>query len=140
MHRSLKHLRHELGGKVSVPFSHTKKFSEGFVKPKTKKFEHQYDSNGDIVSIECWYQSVTEMTSMLVGEKLTELKVKPKDVQSIDFILGGDHGKEAFRLCTRVVITLDDGVMHYIDYGNAGTVFGKDTKGVLEQSIMPWPT
>jgi len=33
---------------------------------------------------------------MLVGEKLTELKSKPKDVQSIDFILGGDHGKEAF--------------------------------------------
>ena len=62
MHRSLKHLWHGLGGKVSILFSHTKKFSEGFVKPKTKKFEHQYDSNGDIVSIECWYQIITEMT------------------------------------------------------------------------------
>jgi len=62
IHCLLKHLRHGLGGKVSVPFSYTKKFSEGFVKPKTKKFEHQYDSNGDIVSIECWYQIITEMT------------------------------------------------------------------------------
>ena len=53
MHCSLKHLRHGLGGKVSVPFSHTKKFSEGFVKPKAKNFEHQYNSNRDIVSIEC---------------------------------------------------------------------------------------
>ena len=66
------------------------------MKPKTKKFEHQYNSNGDIFSIECWYQSVTEMTSMLVGEKLAKLKTKPKDVQSIDFILSGDHGKEVF--------------------------------------------
>ena len=67
MHRSLKHLRHRLGGKLSVPFSHTKKFSEGFVKPKTKKFEHQYDSNGDIVGIKCWYQSVMEMIRLVVA-------------------------------------------------------------------------
>ena len=28
--------------------------------------------------------------------------------------------------------------MHYVEYGGAGTVFGKDTSEVLEKSIMPW--
>jgi len=140
MVRSLKHLRHNLKGKVSVPFIHTKKFSEGYVKPKVKKFEHQYEKSGEIVSIECWYQDVDKMSALLIGEKLTELQLKPNDVKSIDFILGGDHGKDAFRLCFRVVIALEDDKMHYIDYGGAGTVFGKDTCEVLEKSIMPWLT
>ena len=137
---SLKHLRHGLKGTVSVPFLHTKKFSEGHVTTKTKKFDHQYDSNGEIVSVECMYQSVQEMTCIMVASKLTELKLKPADVKSIDFILGGDHGKEAFRLCFRVVITEQNDTMHHCDYGCAGTVFGKDTPEVLEKSIMPWLT
>ena len=73
---SLKHLRHGLKGTVSVPFLHTKKFSEGHVTTKTKKFDHQYDSNGEIVSVECMYQSVQEMTCVVVASKLTELKLK----------------------------------------------------------------
>ena len=140
MVRSLKHLRHNLKGKVSVPFIHTKKFSEGYVQPKVKKFEHQYEKSGEIVSIECWYQDVDKMAALLIGDKLTELQLKPTDVKSIDFILGGDHGKDAFRFCFRAVIALDDDKMHYIDYGGAGTVFGKDTCEVLEKSIMPWLT
>ena len=86
------------------------------------------------------YQNVAEMTTQLVGEKLTELKVKPSNVISIDFILGGNHWKDAFCLCFRIVITMSGGKMHYVDYGGAGTVMGKDMIDVLEKSIMPWLT
>ena len=61
-------------------------------------------------------------------------------MREVDFILGGNHGKESFCLCFRVVITIDDGTMHYVEYGGAGTLFGKDTPEVLEKSIMPWLT
>lgn len=64
--------------------------------------------------------------------------MKPEDVKDIDFILGGDHGKEAFRLCFRVVLTPVKGDMIYRDYGGAGTALGKDTSDVLKQSILPW--
>ena len=137
---SLKHLRHHLKGKVAVPFYHTKKFSAGYVDPKVKSFDHQYEKSGELVTISCWYQNVCKMTEILVAEKLTELKVKPKEVKEIDFVLGGDHGKEAFRLCFRVVITLCNDTMHYVQYGGAGTVFGEDTSEVLDKSIMPWLT
>ena len=36
MIRSLKHLRHGLGGKVAESFIHTKKFTKGYVEPKVK--------------------------------------------------------------------------------------------------------
>ena len=74
------------------------------------------------MSVQCWYQSVDKMTEVLVSNKLTELEIKLNDVKNVDFILGGGHGKEAFRLCFCVVITLDDGTMHYVEYGGAGTV------------------
>ena len=96
MVKSLKHLRHNLKGKVAVPFYHTKKCSEGYVDPKVKQFDHQYEKSGEVVPIPCWYQDVDKMTEALVAEKLTELKVKPKEVKEIDFVFGGDHGKEAF--------------------------------------------
>ena len=38
------------------------------------------------------------------------------------------------------VITLNNGTMHYVEYGGAGTIFGKDTPEVLEKSIMTWLT
>ena len=139
MVRALKHLRNSLGQNIAVPFVQTKRFSHGYVEPQVKKIEHQYE-NGDISMIHCSYQSVAEMTTKMVGEMLTERKVKPTDVLSVDFILGGDHGKEAFRLCFRLVVTLVCGKMHYRDYGGAGTVHGKDTPEVLEKSIMPWLT
>lgn len=44
----LKHLRHKLGRRISVPFLKTKQFSRGYVRPKIREFEHQYD-NGEIV-------------------------------------------------------------------------------------------
>jgi len=92
------------------------------------------------VSVECWYQRVDTMTEVLVSNKLTELEIKPNSVKDVDFILCSDHRKEAFRQCLRVVITLNDGTTHYVEYGGAGTVFGKDTPNVLEKSIMPWLT
>ena len=45
--------------------------SEGYVKLKVKKFEHCYDSKGGFVGIECWYQSMIEMTSILVAENFS---------------------------------------------------------------------
>ena len=69
-----------------------------------------------MVLIEYWYESVDKMTEILVTNKLTKFKVKLQELWSLDFILGGDHGKDAFRLCFRVVITLNNGTMHYIKY------------------------
>ena len=72
---------------------------------------------------------------------MTANTIEPKEVLSVDFILGGDHGKEAFRLCFRVVVTVIGGKFYHKDYGGAGTVFSKkDVPDLLEKTIMDWLT
>ena len=141
MIRSLKHLRFGLGGaKVSVPFLHIKQFSEGYVQPRTKKFKHVYpDKSFEWVKVE--YQPIDEVYPIVVRELMTEKNLTPEQVAHLEFVLGGDHGKEAFRLCFRVIITTDDGTLHYKDYGGAATIFSKkDSPDILEAAIMDWLT
>jgi hypothetical protein len=138
--RSLKHLRASLGSKVSVAFLEIKKFTEGYTEPKTKKFEHQYP-DGSIETITCEYINVAQEYAHVVGEMLNRMKTTPADVLSLDMLLGGDHGKEAFRFCFRVVVTLVDGTVEYADAPGTATVFGrKDTREVLEKTILDWLT
>ena len=60
--------------------------------------------------------------TIVVCEFKTEENLNPEQVECLELVLGGDHGKEAFRLCFRVIITTKDGTLHYKDYGGAATV------------------
>jgi len=43
------------------------------------------------------------------------METTPADVLSLDMLLGGDHSKEAFYFCFRVVVTLVDGTVESTD-------------------------
>ena len=136
----LRHLRFANGGaSVSVPFREIKQFGRGFVEPKTKNFKHQYPP-GKFEWVECEYQPVDECFVNVLGDLLTTHRVQPDDVQDVYFVLGGDHGQEAFRLCFRAIVLLKTGKLLYEDYGGAGLVPGKDDRDVLDASLMPWLT
>ena len=124
--RVLRHLKHTFGGaKISVPYFEIKQFAEGYVELKVKKFKHQYP-DGKIEWIECEYQPVDKLFALVAGEILMEHSISPQNVEELYFVLGGDHGQEAFRLCFRVIIQLRSGDLKYRDYGGAGLAKGKD--------------
>ena len=136
--RTLKHFRANLNSKVSVPYHLTKKFGKGYVIPRTKKFQHQYD-NGEIKTVEVEYQDVSEITRDTVQKILRKHNIKPEDILDIHFVFGGDHGVGAFRLSYRCIVTLKDNTMFH-DGGICGTINGKDKPEILEESIMEWLT
>jgi hypothetical protein len=114
-----------------------KQFSRGYVVLKTKKFKHQYP-DGKFEWVTCEYQPVDELFVNVTSEILTEHGAKPSEVEKLYFTLGGDHGKEAFRLCFQAIVLLKSGKLLYQDYGGAGLVKGKDDRDILDATLMPW--
>jgi len=75
-----------------------------------------------------------------VTDIMNENHIKPLDVIALEIVLGGDHGKGAFRLAFRAIVTVTSGTMYHCDYGGVAYVTGKDTPDVLEAAIMDWLT
>jgi len=135
----LKHLRHCFNGKVAVPFKDTELFSDEYVKPITKKFEFEHE-NGDREIILCDYQNVADVLLLVLADIYAEQALSPEDVLRVDFILGGDHGIGAFRLCFRTVVKLKTGALIHKDVGVGTVVCKKDSSKVLEACIFNWLT
>ena len=56
---------------------------------------------------------------------MDENHMKPLDVIALEIVLGGDHGKGAFRLALRAIVTVTSGTMYHCDYGGVAYVTGK---------------
>ena len=79
------------------------------IQPKTGTYVYNYDDNGpkrEIVQFD--YQSVSDMFIHVLSQLLMENHVPIKTVCRVALVLGGDHGKGAFRLVIRVLILLED--------------------------------
>ena len=68
-------------------------------------------------------------------------RYQPFDVTKIRLIIGGDHGKGAFRLCFRTVINVEGEKKPIYKTKSIAEVYCAKEEGiVLENSIMPWLT
>jgi len=134
----IKHSQANLDTQYAVPFNQTKRFSEGYIKPQTKKFTHQYE-DGKIETVTCEYQDICEIAEQHVGAIIQEDKVQPNDIADVDLAVGGDHGVGAFRVACRTIVTSKDDNMRYRQ-AIVATAVCKDTPETLKKTIMDWLT
>jgi hypothetical protein len=69
-----------------------------------------------------------------------ENHVSIKTVRRVALVLGGDHGKGAFRLVIRVLILLEDEQVLYKDLGVATILCKKDSAEIFKNTIYDWLT
>jgi hypothetical protein len=139
----LKHVRHGTGCKISVSAKHLKKFAENMIQPKTGRYVYNYtDSSGnnkrEIVQYD--YQSVSDMFIHVVSQLLIENNVHMSKVRRVGIVIGGDHGKGAFRLVIRVLILLEEEQVLYKDVGVATIFCSKDSAEIVKNTIYHWLT
>ena len=72
-----------------------------------------------------------------MSELLAERNKNASEVTRVDFVIGGDHGIGAFRLCIRVIIKLISGELIHKTVQVAKVVCKKDSADILEKTILP---
>ena len=115
----------------------------GFTKERTGciEYNHGPKSKKKPETIKFEYQSVSDEFLLRVGEVLTENKIKPQQVERIGFVIGADHGKDAFRVCFRCTVKLFGSDKLIYKTASVGSVYcNKDTSDIVEKTILNWLT
>ena len=131
-------LRYKFGTAVTVPFSHIFHLFHGYTVPKHMVLDH-VDGEKWPEQIHVQYQDVAKEVQRGVEELLEEHVASPFNIKRICLIIGGDHGKGAFRLCFRIVINLWGMTKPIHKTKSIAEVYCKKEEGILlEKTIMPW--
>ncbi len=122
----LRHLRFSLGGKITVPCSRIKDLHIGVTTPQIGSTEWQDPDSGRVEMIQCEYKSMIDEYKFGLTKLLTSHSVWADDVDDIDFVIGGDHGKGKEPLYCKTTC--------------AKVFYKKDSAEILDRTIMPWLT
>ena len=79
---------------------------DGYTVPKTKTIEYKIEGKLPELHV-AHYQSIDEEFRRCVSAVLEEYSVSPKRISRVRLVLGGNHGKGAFCLCFRLLISMD---------------------------------
>ncbi len=83
-----------------------------------------------------WKDPVLETTASVAG-LINGYSLNPEDISFIHAVYGGDHGKNKFRFCGKVVIRTKDGNYYDDVFGLADVACKKDNGIVLDNTVMP---
>ena len=53
-------------------------------------------------------EDIVHKTAAQLSRFLTSKKIEPKDIRQVDMVAGGDHGKGAFQVGSKVIVVLND--------------------------------
>eukprot|EP00986_Skeletonema_menzelii_P012891 scaffold7282_cov81-Skeletonema_menzelii.AAC.1 len=83
-----------------------------------------------------WKDPVLETVASVTG-LVNGYGLSPDDILFIHAVYGGDHGKNKFRFCGKVVIKTKDGKYYDDVFGLADVACKKDNGMVLDNTVMP---
>ena len=87
--------------------------------------------------VEYWTKDPAfEFTQLLQGI-IGGRSIDPKVIKSINIVHGGDHGKEKFRFCSKLLIYMNNGDCHSEVFGLADIKCHKDHAQILDHTCMP---
>lgn len=131
----LRHLKAFFGRRITVPESKIRELENGALPPITDS--NEIDNN----TIHFWYKKIDEVICHRIK---TELKYRGQDFfakngyDSLDIVLGGDHGARRFRAELRLIFR-NSRNMHINPYSTTLCVGSidctKDTRDILDKTI-----
>ena len=132
----LKHLRYHFGSKSFAPLHETKMYGEGYTEVKTGVIEYKTDETKIMEKIP-W--SVKDAAAEVASQLCCQLNSKAislDQIERLDFVVGGDHGKGVFIFCGNIVVVLRSGERIKIEVVLAEILCRKDTADLIKNTIL----
>ena len=87
--------------------------------------------------VEYWMKDPAYEFVQLLQDIISGCSIDPKSIRSINIVHGGDHRKEKFRFCSKLLIYMDNGDCHSEVFGLADVKCRKDHAQILDNTCMP---
>jgi hypothetical protein len=87
--------------------------------------------------VQYWTKDPAFEFVQLLQDIISGHSIDPKTIKSINIVHGGDHGKEKFRFCSKLLIYMDNGDCHSEVFGLADVKCRKDHAQILDHTCMP---
>ena len=136
----LKHLRCFFEPhKITVPLSRIYSLVEGYTKPRVKVFEYHVDGSKFPEIVHAQYQNISKEFVRAVEELIEENTILSNSITRIFLVVGGDHGKGAFRVVFRALLSIQGRREPVYKTKAIAEVYCKKEEGVLlDESVIPW--
>ena len=112
---------------------------EGHTEVYQDTIQYAYEEGKAKETIDFQYKNAADETSAQLKRQLRSRGIKDlKDIDRIDFIIGADHGKGAFIVGAKIVVTLKQDSIHEsfsFEISIAEIICRKDTAAVLKATI-----
>ena len=135
----MRHLRHHFGKEFFAPEYKVQLLCEGHTEVYHGSIEHAYEEGRAKETIDYQYKNVADETSAQLKRQLRSRGITElKDIVRIDFIIGADHGKGAFIVGAKIIVTFNEDSNHEsfsFEISIAEIICRKDTAAVLKATI-----
>ena len=120
---------------VTIPQSEVDELGKGYVLGTYGKYIHKPEQSSKPEEIKYWTKDLGDVMTNELNRFVNSGKINASNMKQVLCILGGDHGKGAFRATLKVVIRLTDGTEIVSRRRVAHIDCKKDTGVVIKNTI-----
>ncbi len=144
-----RHLNNHFGKGICPTHKEMSSLSEGYRESKIGSIKWDYDqgcesNSNSIEKAECITWEVSDLSDDVAARLARELKSRnlqdPNHVQSVEIVVGGDHGGPAFIFGGSVTVKLQDEEAIKFELISCQLMCRKESAGLIEATVLPFLT